>query len=169
MSTPDTEQLVRTVGEATKDPVYLRMVRYLLALSIVAGLALALVFTRQASSEKDEIIAEGRAELVAARTERNRAREQRDEVSSALRRYNAKADCMAAYTRRVTETQNVFLTDGLGRLVEVILTTAPPRADEVFAPVVATHQRLREASQRAVEARRVWHDAGEQLPCPIAN
>ena len=91
-----------------------------------------------------------------------------NDVRESLDRFTESDDCLAAFSRRITDTQNRYLTDGLGGLVSALALPqdTPDRAGRILTAVVE-HDRLRDESRQSVIQRDAYVLAGGKPPCPV--
>lgn len=119
-----------------------------------------MIISQKSSEDKNAVIRQ-QQDLVAAQQAGIRGLELR------LTREDAVEDCYATFGRRIGEAQNLFVTTGLGGLIELIVVAPAPRTPQTFQAAIEQYRRLRAAAIGVHNDGQTWFERGERLPCPI--
>lgn len=155
-------------AEPHRDPPWLRILVAIAAVLVCIVLIRAQLLSTGAINAKDDAIA-AKDDTIAVQAQTIAEQQATlDEVQATLDRFTETDTCLSAFSREITETQNLYLTGGLGGLVSALALPdeTPDRAGALIS-AVAEHDRLRNASRASVEDRDAYVAAGARPPCPI--
>lgn len=131
---PFTAEDVRRLA-AERDPLWLRALKPIVYGVVVFALAIALIVMSKVNFNLQDQLSE----------------------------FTTVDECAQAYSRDVTEKQNIYLTDGFGGLLSALVD----RDEAEIKAAQIIFQRTLEDSQAAVAERDAWVEAEKPMPCPI--
>jgi hypothetical protein len=145
-------QLATAVAHERQRTWILRVLFTIALTCVIIGMTTALVVTRRASEEKSGVI-EFQSQTI-------------EDINHKLNLFTESDSCLNAYSRRITETQNTYLTEGFGGLVAALADSSPERPAAIEASL-AQFRTTRDETKAAVVDRDNYVKAGAPLPCPI--